>query len=100
MVISSGAGLMGFEFNRAYAAAKFSLEGWVQSLRAEVAPFGSATIIVNPGFFCTELLTKESTTFAVSSIADYDERRTAQEAFFTGHNGHHAGNPAKLAQHC
>ena len=27
--ISSGAGLAGFEFNSAYAAAKFGLEGWL-----------------------------------------------------------------------
>ena len=32
MSISSGAGLSGFEFNSAYAAAKFGLEGWMESL--------------------------------------------------------------------
>jgi NAD(P)-dependent dehydrogenase (short-subunit alcohol dehydrogenase family) len=36
--ISSGAGLSGFEFNSAYAAAKFGLEGWMESLAPEVAP--------------------------------------------------------------
>src|SRR3954452_7382346 len=56
MSISSGAGLSGFEFNSAYAAAKFGLEGWMESLQAEVAPFGIATTIVNPGFFRTDLL--------------------------------------------
>jgi NAD(P)-dependent dehydrogenase (short-subunit alcohol dehydrogenase family) len=35
------AGLMGFEFCTAYAASKFGLEGWMESLRAEIAPFGS-----------------------------------------------------------
>jgi NAD(P)-dependent dehydrogenase (short-subunit alcohol dehydrogenase family) len=49
--ISSGAGLVGFEFCSAYAAAKFGLEGWIESLAAEVAPFGIHTTIVNPGFF-------------------------------------------------
>src|SRR5437868_963054 len=33
--ISSGAGLVGFEFNSAYAAAKFGLEGWMESLAPE-----------------------------------------------------------------
>src|SRR5436309_16060927 len=61
--ISSGAGLVGFEFNSAYAAAKFGLEGWMESLAPEVAPFGISTTIVNPGFFRTELLTQESTTY-------------------------------------
>ena len=30
----------------------------MESLQAEVAPFGIATTIVNPGFFRTELLTR------------------------------------------
>ena len=46
--ISSSAGLAaGFEFVSAYAASKFGLEGWMESLRAEVAPFGITTTIVN-----------------------------------------------------
>jgi NAD(P)-dependent dehydrogenase (short-subunit alcohol dehydrogenase family) len=57
MSISSGAGLSGFEFNSAYAAAKFGLEGWMESLQAEVEPFGISTTIVNPGFFRSDLLT-------------------------------------------
>ena len=72
--ISSAAGLIGFEFNSAYCAAKFGLEGWTEALQAEVAPFGIHTTIVNPGFFRTELLTQESTTYAEPSIADYAER--------------------------
>ena len=62
--ISSGAGLVGFEFCSAYAASKFGLEGWMESLAPEVAPYGITTTIVNPGFFRTELLTHESTTYA------------------------------------
>src|SRR5579872_2146626 len=62
--ISSSAGLVGFEFCTAYAASKFGLEGWMESLHAEVAPFGITTTIVNPGFFRTELLTEQSTNFA------------------------------------
>ena len=34
IAISSGAGLMGFEFNSAYCAAKFGLEGWMEALAA------------------------------------------------------------------
>jgi NAD(P)-dependent dehydrogenase (short-subunit alcohol dehydrogenase family) len=68
--ISSGAGLVGFEFCSAYAAAKFGLEGWIESLASEVASFGIHTTIVNPGFFRTELLTNESTSYAEPSIDD------------------------------
>ena len=54
----------GFEFGTAYAASKFGLEGWMESLQAEVEPFGIQTLTVNPGFFRTELLTEESTNYA------------------------------------
>src|SRR5438045_9168944 len=73
--ISSSAGLSGaFEFGTAYAASKFGLEGFMDSLHAEVAPFGIATTIVNPRFFRTELLTEQSTTYAEPTSAEYDKR--------------------------
>jgi NAD(P)-dependent dehydrogenase (short-subunit alcohol dehydrogenase family) len=98
ITISSSAGLVGFEFCTAYAASKFGIEGWMQSLQAEVEPFGIDTIIVNPGFFRTELLTEESTNFAERHIEDYNERRTQQMQFWKGYNGQQSGDPAKLAQ--
>ena len=96
--ISSSVGLSGFEFGTAYAASKFGLEGWMESLHAEVAPFGINTTIVNPGFFRTELLTEQSTNYAEPSIKDYDERRTKQLEFWKAQNGKQSGDPAKLAQ--
>ena len=96
--ISSGAGLMGFEFNSAYCAAKFGLEGWTEALQPEVAPFGINTTIVNPGFFRTELLTQESTTYAKLSIEDYAERHAARREWYEAQHGQQAGDPAKLAQ--
>jgi len=96
--ISSSAGLSGFEFGTAYAASKFGLEGWMESLHPEVAPFGITTTIVNPGFFRTELLTEQSTNYAEPSIKDYDERRTNQFEFWKGQNGKQSGDPAKLAR--
>jgi NAD(P)-dependent dehydrogenase (short-subunit alcohol dehydrogenase family) len=98
MSVSSGAGLAGFEFNGAYAAAKFGLEGWMESLHAEVAPFGIYTTIVNPGFFQTELLTQESTTYATPSIEDYAERHAERVQWYEAMNGQQAGDPAKLAR--
>ncbi|KRF44194.1 SDR family NAD(P)-dependent oxidoreductase [Paenibacillus sp. Soil787] len=96
--ISSGAGLQGFEFNSAYCAAKFGLEGWMESLQPEVAPFGISTTIVNPGFFRTELLTKKSSTYAELNIEDYAERKAAQLEWWQAQNGKQVGDPAKLAQ--
>jgi NAD(P)-dependent dehydrogenase (short-subunit alcohol dehydrogenase family) len=96
--ISSTAGLIGFEFGTAYAASKFGLEGWMESLHAEIEPFGINTITVNPGFFRTELLTEQSTNFAERTIEDYNERRAKQMEFWKGYNGQQSGDPAKLAQ--
>jgi NAD(P)-dependent dehydrogenase (short-subunit alcohol dehydrogenase family) len=96
--ISSTAGLMGFEFCTAYSASKFGLDGWMEALQTEVGPFGIETMIVNPGFFRTELLTEQSTNYAENSIEDYRERRTAQITFWKSQNGKQGGDPAKLAR--
>ena len=97
--ISSSAGLAaGYDFASAYAASKFGLEGWMESLQAEVAPFGITTTVVNPGFFRTELLTDQSTTYAKPSIADYDERRGPLVEYWKAQNGQQSGDPAKLAR--
>src|SRR4051794_16004213 len=65
VTISSTAGITGGMFCSAYAAAKFGIEGWMESLAPEVAPFGIRTMLVEPGFFRTDLLTPGSTTYAV-----------------------------------
>jgi NAD(P)-dependent dehydrogenase (short-subunit alcohol dehydrogenase family) len=98
ITISSSAGFGGFAFGSAYAASKFGVEGWMESVQAEVEPFGIQTMIVNPGFFRTELLTEESTDYAVASIPDYDPLRAQQMEFWTGYNGKQSGDPSKLAQ--
>jgi NAD(P)-dependent dehydrogenase (short-subunit alcohol dehydrogenase family) len=98
ITISSSAGLVGFEFGTAYAASKFGVEGWMESLRPEVAPFGIHTTMVNPGYFRTELLTPQSTKYAEIAIDDYAERRATLIAAWTAQNGRQSGDPAKLAQ--
>ena len=98
VTISSSAGFTGVEFGSAYAASKWGVEGWMESLAPEVEPFGIYTTIVNPGFFRTELLTKESTNYAAASIDDYAERSAAMREFWESMNGKQGGDPAKLAQ--
>jgi NAD(P)-dependent dehydrogenase (short-subunit alcohol dehydrogenase family) len=98
VTISSSAGFAGFEFGTAYAASKFGVDGWMESLAPEVEPFGIHTTVVNPGFFRTELLTKESTNYATPSIEEYAERNAAQRDFWESQNGQQHGDPAKLAQ--
>jgi len=96
--ISSTAGLVGFAFCSAYAAAKFGLEGWMESLQQEIAPFGITTTIVNPGFFRTELLEPASVTYAEPSIEDYADRTAEQLKWWQAQSGRQGGDPAKLAR--
>jgi NAD(P)-dependent dehydrogenase (short-subunit alcohol dehydrogenase family) len=98
VTISSSAGFAGFEYGTAYAASKFGVDGWMESLAPEIAPFGIHTTVVNPGFFRTELLTTESTNYAPASIEDYTLRNAAQHEFWNGMNGKQGGDPAKLAR--
>jgi NAD(P)-dependent dehydrogenase (short-subunit alcohol dehydrogenase family) len=97
IAISSTAGITGQEFCTASAAAKFGVEGWMESLTPEVAPFGIRTMLVEPGFFRTELLTPQSTTYAEPSIEDYAERTRQTVTAWNGMNGRQGGNPARLA---
>ncbi len=97
VTISSVAGLVGGEFTSAYAASKFALEGWMESLVTEVAPYGVRTMVVEPGFFRTDLLTPESTSYAESSVEDYAERTKQTVEAWNGMNGQQGGDPAKLA---
>jgi NAD(P)-dependent dehydrogenase (short-subunit alcohol dehydrogenase family) len=97
VTISSTAGLAGGEFLTAYAASKFGVEGWAESLAQEVAPFGIRSMIVEPGFFRTELLTPESTSYAGSTIEDYTERTEQTVKAWQSMDGQQGGDPAKLA---
>ena len=47
--ILSSAGLVGFELGAAYAASKFGVEGWMESRRPEVAPFGIHATVATLG---------------------------------------------------
>jgi NAD(P)-dependent dehydrogenase (short-subunit alcohol dehydrogenase family) len=98
VAISSTAGVVGQEFCTAYSSSKFGVEGWIESLTPEVAAFGIHTMLVEPGFFRTELLTPESTKYAEPSIDDYAERREQTVAAWNSMNGKQGGDPAKLAE--
>jgi NAD(P)-dependent dehydrogenase (short-subunit alcohol dehydrogenase family) len=96
--ISSTAGIVGQPFCSAYAASKFGVEGWMESLRFEVKPFGIHTTIVEPGFFRTELLTKESTSYADLSIDDYAARTAETRPAWESMSGTQTNDPTKLAR--
>ena len=98
VMISSTGGITGQAFVSAYSAAKFGVEGWMESLAEEIAPFGIRTMLVEPGFFRTELLTDLSTVWPEASIDDYAEKTRATVAGWKKMNGLQGGDPAKLAK--
>src|SRR4051795_9041878 len=97
VTISSTGGISGEAFVSAYSAAKFGIEGWMESLAPEVAPFGIRTMLVEPGFFRTELLTDESTKWPEASIDDYAENTRQTVSAWKKMSGLQGGDPAKLA---
>ncbi|MFB7321844.1 SDR family NAD(P)-dependent oxidoreductase [Streptomyces sp. NPDC056190] len=97
VTVSSLAGVVGVDFCVAYSAAKFGVEGFMESLHHDVEPFGIHTTIVEPGFFRTELLVDASTTYAELCIEDYAERTAATRKQWESMNGRQAGDPVKLA---
>jgi NAD(P)-dependent dehydrogenase (short-subunit alcohol dehydrogenase family) len=69
----------------------------MDSLTPEVAPFGIRTMLVEPGFFRTELLSEASTTYAHPSIEDYAARTRETVVAWSSMSGKQGGDPAKLA---
>jgi NAD(P)-dependent dehydrogenase (short-subunit alcohol dehydrogenase family) len=98
VTISSTAGIASTgDFLTAYASSKFGIEGFMEALATEVAPFGIKTMLVEPGFFRTELLSAQSTRYAEPSIEDYAERTRATVSGWQSMDGKQGGDPAKLA---
>lgn len=58
--ISSAAGFLAMQFSGPYAASKHALEGWSDSLRRELIPYGVKVIVVEPGLIKTPLWQKDT----------------------------------------
>lgn len=97
ITITSTAALVGYELCTAYAASKFGLEGFMESLQMEVAPFGINTTLVEPGFFRTNLIEKSSIQWSEIEIDDYAERLSMLRLGWEGMSGKQGGDPAKFA---
>jgi NAD(P)-dependent dehydrogenase (short-subunit alcohol dehydrogenase family) len=77
--VSSIGGVNAFPTVGLYHASKWGLEGFSQSLAAEVAGFGIKVTIVEPGAFATEWGGPSAK--RATQIAAYDDARAAIEAF-------------------
>jgi NAD(P)-dependent dehydrogenase (short-subunit alcohol dehydrogenase family) len=60
VVVSSISGRLGFPGVGSYAASKFALEGWAETLRFELKPLGIQVALVEPGVFETDIWTRNA----------------------------------------
>jgi NAD(P)-dependent dehydrogenase (short-subunit alcohol dehydrogenase family) len=79
-----------------YCASKFGVEGFSETLAAEVAHLGIKVTIVEPGPFRTRFLDDESAKWA-KPIADYDESVGKSRETLRAMNGKQPGDPARAA---
>lgn len=95
--ITSIGGLRGAPGGSLYAASKFAIEGFSESLSLEVAEFGIGVTLVEPGFFRTDFLDASSVRYGEKRIADYDAFSRKLRDNYDARNHQQAGDPAKLA---
>jgi NAD(P)-dependent dehydrogenase (short-subunit alcohol dehydrogenase family) len=93
--VTSIAGRMGPAGRAPYAAAKFGVEGFSESLAKEVGPLGVKVSIVEPGGFRTDFA--GSSTELREGRPEYDSTVGASVRFQKNYNGKQPGDPAKAA---
>jgi NAD(P)-dependent dehydrogenase (short-subunit alcohol dehydrogenase family) len=93
--VASIAGRLGPMGRAPYAAAKFGVEGFSESLSREVGPLGVKVTIVEPGGFRTDFA--GSSTELREGRPEYDSTVGATVRFQRSYNGKQPGDPAKAA---
>lgn len=80
-----------------YCATKFAVNGFSESLAAEVKPFGIKVTIVQPGYFRTKFLDSGSLVTPKNTIDAYQNIRDSQNAHQNQINNQQPGDPDKAA---
>src|SRR5882757_2158567 len=92
--MSSQGGRVAFPGVSAYCSSKFALEGWSESLAAEVAPFGVRVMIVEPSRFRTAF----NAELEFSTVSEsYRDTLAALRADMAGADGVQEGDPVRAA---
>lgn len=79
-----------------YCATKFAVQGFSESLAAEVKPFDIKVTIVSPGYFRTSFL-DSSLNVPKTPLAEYTAVREVQDTHQHSYNGNQKGDPDKAA---
>jgi len=77
IVIGSIGGLIGLPFIGHYSASKFALDGMIQALRIEIAPFGVEASILHPGDIQTDISANQIEGRRTGAHSPYRERFAA-----------------------
>ncbi|GAB3890687.1 oxidoreductase [Spirosoma agri] len=80
-----------------YCATKFAVEGFSESLAAEVNAFGVHVTIVAPGYFRTNFLSAGSFALPITQLDAYKEVRESQQFHQQVMDGNQPGDPEKAA---
>ncbi len=100
--VSSGAGQLGFAGLALYAASKWGIEGFIESLRPEVAPFGIEATLFEPGAIRTDFGSRGQMPPAIAAYMQSPAHymRQAVESLRGGSElaPVAGGDPAKMAQ--
>jgi NAD(P)-dependent dehydrogenase (short-subunit alcohol dehydrogenase family) len=95
--VSSILGLLAFPGWGLYVAGKYALEGFTESLAAEVAGFGIRVTLVEPGYMRTDFLTAHSLALPRTTLPGYEAIREMTTAH-QGMPGTQLGDPEKAAE--
>ena len=94
--LSSVAGISGdFPGWGIYCATKFAVEGFSESLAAEVAPFGIKVTLIEPGYFRTDFLSGGSLRVPQEPMDAYEAVRESETMHQKQINGNQPGDPQK-----
>jgi NAD(P)-dependent dehydrogenase (short-subunit alcohol dehydrogenase family) len=93
--VTSIAGRLGPAGRAPYAAAKFGVEGFSESLSREIAPLGVKVTIIEPGGFRTDFA--GASTELKEGRSEYASTVGASVSFQRSYNGNQPGDPAKAA---
>jgi NAD(P)-dependent dehydrogenase (short-subunit alcohol dehydrogenase family) len=93
--IGSVAGFLPMPFQAVYAATKHALAGWTETLDLEVRRFGIRAILIQPGFFRTDIDRNSTTGSFIDSVYEDERSRVVEKIRLSVENG---DDPVKVAE--
>ncbi|AST91665.1 MULTISPECIES: SDR family oxidoreductase [Sutcliffiella] len=95
--MSSISGHFGFPALGAYASSKFAVEGFSESLRFELLPFGIKVVLIEPGSYRTDIWTKGFSGIKVNETSPYAAYKSKMFQVVE-HIEENAQNPLEVAE--